>query len=125
MGAWSYAPAKRTELRRRSAWQRRAKADLLAHFPGARWLGDFADRPVRGGAALSTHAVGRAVDIAPRDVAQGDAIAAGVIAAWPTVQLILWNGRQWGGRSGPGWRPFRGKSGPHRDHLHIESRSTE
>lgn len=121
---WTYRKASAKEKRAASPWA--ASAFRLCHEvdPGGYSLGGFVDRPVRGGTALSAHAVGRAVDWHPSSRAAGDAVADAFIGRdAQDVQLILWNGRQWGGRSGGGWRRFSGASGPHRDHLHIESRS--
>lgn len=97
---------------------------ILARFPMLRSLGIYNPRNVRGGARLSLHAEGRAIDIgvSPRQRGIGDALAEALTLDTRTlgVQYIIWNRRQWTAiRAREGWRTYSGVS-PHTDHLHIE-----
>lgn len=105
-----------------SAWSRSLLDYLRAADPRGRDLGGYVRRPVRGGSAWSLHACGRARDWAPSDRARGDAIAGHLAdGQHGDIQLVIWQRQQWGGRAGPGWRPYDGAD-PHTGHLHIESR---
>lgn len=88
-------------------------------------LGCYNRRRIRGSrTAWSLHACGRAIDWRPSSHSRGRELADWI--AWfaePDVQLIIFDGRQWGGRQGPGWRDYHGAD-DHAGHLHIESRSS-
>lgn len=120
---WSYHPCRRAE-RGPSKKALHAQAVALALAPGSRSLGIFNPRRVRGAGALSVHACGRAVDIAPPSHEAGDRL--NHLLCWHyadelDLQLVIWNRQQWGGRRGPVTAPYYGIN-PHTDHLHIEVR---
>lgn len=94
---------------------------LLARYPGAKSAGIYNCRPVRGGSSLSLHGEGRAVDIRPVDKAQGDTIAAWLLAnaSALNVQEIIWYRRIWTARyPDAGWRDYNGVNA-HKDHVHV------
>lgn len=118
---WNYIPCS-GDATSESDWARSLLEYLHRADPGGRSLGGFVRRNVRGGTTRSVHACGRAVDWRPSSDARGHAIAGHLAdGQHGDVQLIIWQRQQWGGRSGPGWRPYTGEN-PHTDHLHIESR---
>lgn len=91
--------------------------------PGGKSLGTYAHRPVRGGSSPSVHQAGRAGDWQPSTRAAGDHLW-DLLTGFPDgggVQLVIWQRRQWGGKSGPVIKPYTG-SDPHTGHLHIETR---
>lgn len=103
---------------------------ILANYPNLGNLGIYNNRSVRGGASLSTHAEGRAIDIgtpsetAPTETARatGSVLADLLIrhhAALGVQQIIFDRGLWRNTRASIGWRPYAGKN-PHRGHLHIE-----
>lgn len=103
---------------------------VLANYPDLTSLGIYNNRPVRGGASLSTHAEGRAIDIgtpsetAPTETARatGRVLAALLIEhhAALGVQQIIFDRRLWRNtRASGGWSGYHGTN-PHRGHLHIE-----
>jgi len=104
-------------------WCQLALADLAALDPAGRSLGCYNPRRVRGRSGpWSLHACGRAVDWRSADRRRGWEVARWV--AWfghTDIQLIIFDGQQWGGRFNRGWVPFQGPD-PHYDHIHIESR---
>jgi len=70
----------------------------------------------------SVHREGRALDVFPRDDAEGWRLAH-TIAQYPAggdVDLILWKDYQWGGAHGAVWT-YTGRK-DHDTHLHIEVR---
>jgi len=89
--------------------------------PGGHSLGCFNPRRVAGSAhTWSVHACGRALDWRPSSRARGREVARWI--AWfghADIQLIIFDGEQWGGRFGRGWRPYTGAD-KHVDHIHIE-----
>jgi hypothetical protein len=93
---------------------------VLREFQGARSGGIYNYRNVRGGASLSLHAEGRAVDIFPQDKSQGDAIAAWAVknASCYQIQRVIWYRKIWDGYTQK-WREYTGEH-PHTDHVHIE-----
>lgn len=128
MGAWRYDPC-RTPGRGPTP-KARALLELLKELdPDGHSLGIFANRPVRGGSALSVHACGRALDWHPGEAEtgmhrNGDRLNHILIhehASEFDIQLVIWNRQQWGGRRGPFTAPYHGVN-PHTDHLHIEVR---
>lgn len=71
-----------------------------------------------GSVPNSDHPKGLAIDFMTRDKAQGDALAADLIAnasAWGITYVIWWR-RIW--RPGVGWKPYTGPV-PHTDHVHA------
>jgi len=90
--------------------------------PAGRSLGIFNPRPVSGSHSWSLHACGRALDWRPSSRAAGDQLAAWLTG--PTApddcQLVIWWGREFGGRTGKFWRPYHGADN-HHGHLHIET----
>lgn len=97
------------------------QAMVLARYPGTKSAGIYNCRPVRGGASLSLHGEGRAVDIRPVDKAQGDKIAAWLLANADSlnVQEIIWYRRIWTARyPSAGWRDYNGVNA-HTDHVHV------
>lgn len=119
---WSYRDCT-TPSEGPSAWCGQALKALRQLDPGGRSLGCYNVRRVAGAPhTWSLHACGRAIDWRPSDPARGQQLADWI--AWfsgDDVQLVLYAGRQWGGRHGPGWRPYHGAN-HHHNHLHIESR---
>src|SRR3712207_1395017 len=101
--------------------------DLLARFPQGHSLGIFNCRNVNGSSKLSLHSEGRALDFGLRQpdpataTPAGDDVFAFLVdhAASLGVQLVIWNRRCWSARTEK-TTPFKGKAGPHLDHLHIE-----
>lgn len=98
---------------------------VRASFPGIGDLGIYNCRPTRGGGSLSTHGEGRGWDAACNATtasgrALGDRLAAHLVSVAHLlgIQRIIWNRRQWDGKS-QAWRAYSGVS-PHTDHLHIE-----
>lgn len=122
MRAWSYVQC-RTPGTSATPWCKAARRVLEAWDPRGRSLGCFARRPVAGGGGYwSVHACGRAIDWAPSTREAGWRLWFRLIdSRSPDLQLVLWDGFQWGGRAGPFVVAFGGD--PHRDHLHIESRN--
>ena len=120
---WSYLPCSRPTTGP-TPWCREAIRVLAQLDPGGRSAGCYNRRRVRDSQdAWSLHACGRAVDWHPESRVRGRELADWI--AWfgaPDVQLIIYDGRQWGGTRGPVWHPYHG-SDPHVDHIHIESRS--
>lgn len=120
---WSYVECA-GPVKGPTEWCRQAAKALRELDPRYTPLGCFNPRRVAGSSRWSVHACGRAVD--------GHASSAGALATIlaacelsPDVQLVLIHGRQWGGRSGPGWRrntTDTSEYGP--TQFHIESRYT-
>jgi len=106
-----------------SPWCRAALQALQQLDPGGRNAGCYNRRRIRGSRTRwSVHACGRAVDWRPSSAVRGHELASWI--AWFSgrdVQLIIYAGRQWGGKDGPAWRPYAGAD-DHSGHLHIESR---
>jgi len=104
-------------------WCQLALADLRQLDPRGRGLGCYNPRRDHNAPRLwSLHACGRAVDWRPEDRSRGWEVARWI--AWfghADLQLIIFDGQQWGGRARLGWRPFHGRD-QHHDHIHIESR---
>ena len=99
---------------------------LVSTDPGGKSLGTYAHRPVRGGATPSVHQTGRAIDWQPSSHTAGYHLW-DVLRAYPEgadIDLIIWEHKQWGGRSGPVTQAYHGVD-PHTGHLHIETRSWE
>jgi hypothetical protein len=99
----------------------------VAYHPSFHGLGCYNDRTIRGQSLVpSLHRDGRAFDcgIVEGDevsIAAMDELCEKLIANHETlgVQQIIFDGRYW--RVGNSdWLPFKGSSGPHRDHAHIE-----
>lgn len=99
----------------------------LTEYPAAYNLGLYSCRPVRGGAAMSGHAEGRAGDTG-FPLVEGKANPAGhrlvqqlrPHAAELGVQAIIFDRRIWSAKSpGRAGRPYTGVH-PHRDHVHWE-----
>jgi len=102
---------------------------ILDMWPAAWSKGIFNPRVIRGTEnktppRWSIHAEGRAVDIGVSMQPAGEVIG-DEIADWLTVhaanlgiQYFIWNRQSWS--HSRGWTAFRGGSGAHRDHLHIE-----
>lgn len=91
--------------------------------PDGKSLGAYANRPVRGGVTPSVHRTGRALDWAFGSREAGDRIIGtltGRASPYKPLQLVIWQRRQWGGRRGPGWRPYGGTD-PHTGHAHFET----
>lgn len=87
-------------------------------------LGIYNCRNVRGGASLSDHAEGRAIDLAlnasdVEDLARGWAIcrALAAEASQLGVQLLVWARQSWNNQR-RAWQPYGG-SNPHTDHIHC------
>lgn len=120
---WTYEPCK-TPATSSSPWCAAALELLRSWDPEGRSLGCFARRPIRGSTAgWSVHACGRAVDWRPSTREAGWRLWFRLIDAGAAdLQLVLWDGFQWGGRVGPIVRRIVGAD-PHADHLHIESRN--
>lgn len=93
---------------------------MMKAFPGSIDMGTYNFRPIRGARTLSVHAEGRAWDMGPTGVAQGDSAAAYLTGAYEQlgVQRIIWNRRIWDSQR-VAWRSYGGIN-PHTDHLHIE-----
>lgn len=120
---WTYVPAT-TCVGRESPKIAGIRHWIATQDPGGKSLGTYACRDVRGGSGLSVHAAGRALDWQPSSRARGDWLA-DCLSGYPEggdIQLVIWQRRQWGGRRGPGWRPYTGAD-PHTGHLHIETRA--
>lgn len=88
-------------------------------------MGIYNCRPVRGGASLSVHACGRALDwgmpmVSGRGSPAGHALVRRFGAAGRRLgfQAIIYDRRIWSARS-PAGRHYGGVA-PHYDHLHIE-----
>ncbi|MBU3720555.1 MAG: hypothetical protein FGM22_07315 [Burkholderiaceae bacterium] len=92
---------------------------ILDKFSGTRSMGIYNCRSVRGADNASVHSEGRAMDIGPKDAAQGDEIAAWAVSNSNTYQIqrVIWNRRIWDANGA--WREYKGQN-PHTDHLHIE-----
>lgn len=63
-----------------------------------------------------------AADFMNSDVAKGDSLAAYAKANAKRlgIQYIIWNTKIWNiQRDSEGWRPYRGTTNPHKDHIHI------
>lgn len=120
---WSYVPCT-APAGSSSTWCASVLEYLRRADPGGRSLGCYARRRVRGAQnTWSVHACGRAIDWRPSSKRVGDALAGHLTdGQHGDVQLVIWNRQQWGGSTGPGWRPYDGAD-PHTSHLHIESRS--
>ncbi|MEM9610935.1 MAG: SH3 domain-containing protein [Actinomycetota bacterium] len=101
-------------------------AYTLSRWPYARSMGIYNVRNTRGGASLSHHAEGRALDIGiPQpgrgraDAPKGDRIveALGRHGRRLGIDHLIWNRRIWSTRS-PGGRNYTGTN-PHHDHIHL------
>lgn len=100
---------------------------VLASVDGARSLGIYSCRPVRGGGTRSIHSEGRALDIAmPMVGGKGSPEGMALVELLRTnagrlgIQCIIYNRRIWSARSpGKRGRRYRGVH-PHYDHLHVE-----
>lgn len=123
---WTYAPCS-SPTSGPTEWCRAATSWLTTHDPAGRSLGCFARRTVRGGSSSwSLHACGRAVDWRPSNREAGWRLWFRMVDSGSAdLQLILWDGYQWGGRKGPVVQPIPSGADQHRDHLHIESRNAE
>lgn len=99
----------------------------LDEFPDATNGGIFNCRAVRGGSALSLHAVGRAGDVMfPLVDGRPNPAGARLVARLRPrakdlgIQAMIWNRRIWSAKSpGPEGRTYSGVN-PHRDHVHFE-----
>lgn len=98
-------------------------------WPAATGLGIYNNRLVRGSrTSLSVHAEGRALDIGfpvihPDGHPEGNELADLLVEHHLDlgVQQVIWAGRIWSNyRAQDGWRSFRGSSGSHHDHIHLE-----
>lgn len=74
-------------------------------------------------AGKSDHPTGLALDFMTRNRAQGDALAADVIAnaAGYGVKYVIWWRRIW--QNGQ-WKDYHGTSNPHIDHVHVSFNAT-
>lgn len=100
-----------------------ALGKALANFWGGSF-GGYACRPnTADESQMSVHGTGRALDFFPQSRAEGDAIAAFLVAHHEElgIQLVIWWRRDW--QCGDGWTPYGGPV-PHTDHLHIEQDAT-
>lgn len=98
---------------------------VLDTTPGARSLGIYSCRAVRGGGTRSIHSEGRALDVGMpmsggRGSKAGHALVRALIpvASKLGVQAIIYDRKIWSARS-PKGRAYNGVN-PHYDHLHIE-----
>lgn len=107
---------------------------VLFMFAGSlRSGGIVSDRRVRGGTAISTHAVGRGVDWmtqagtgprlgrTPREVGDELAFRLVLAAEWIGVQEVIWYRRRWTKKTG--WRRYYGIN-QHLDHVHASQTPT-
>lgn len=97
----------------------------LANYPPGTNLGIYNPRNVRGGAALSLHAEGRAIDVGyptmrPDGYPMGQLLAAHMAQhhAELGVQCVIFARRIWS-NTRPAWRLYNGAA-DHYDHVHIE-----
>ena len=100
-----------------------ALAKLIAmKFPGCR-IGRIYDcTKVAGSKTLSHHAYGRAVDIFPKNLAQGDEIMKWCIrkTLQHDITVVIWNRKIWSTLQ-PFMRRYPGVH-PHTDHVHISQK---
>lgn len=100
---------------------------LTETVPGAKSMGIYNCRPVRGGSARSVHSEGRALDVGmPMDGGHGSAAGHTLVQLLRPVadklgiQAIIYDRKIWSAKSpGPDGRPYTGAN-PHYDHLHVE-----
>lgn len=76
-----------------------------------------------GSVPNSDHPKGLALDFMTRNKAQGDALAADVIANYKqwSVKYVIWWRREWS--PGDGWDSYSGPSA-HTDHVHVSFHAT-
>lgn len=98
---------------------------VLANTAGARSLGIYNCRTVRGGSTTSTHGEGRALDIAmPMSSGRGSPAGRRLVAllakdaAKLGIQALIYDRTIWSAKS-PSGRRYTGVH-PHYDHVHVE-----
>lgn len=97
---------------------------LGAYGPlGARNLGIYNCRSVRGGSTTSLHGEGRACDFGfPLRDPDGNVLAEALRlnSGELGIQCVIYERRIWSAKyAHSGWRPYKGAN-PHDDHLHVE-----
>lgn len=106
--------------------------DRLDHKPPEPVWGrrGYNPRYVAGTRSWSAHAGGRALDIRVNAFIESEREYGDWVVKWLSdnheivgTQMIIWNGRVWGGTAGPVWRTFTG-SNKHTDHVHFEINPT-
>jgi len=97
-----------------------ALMNVMVEDYGARNLGIYNYRQVRGGGSLSLHAEGRAPDLGYTNKAKGDAALALLLRHKEALglQMAIWWRRIYSAKA-PNGAAYQGVS-PHTDHIHAE-----
>lgn len=88
-------------------------------FPGAKSLGIYAPRAIRGSDSLSLHAEGRAVDVAHSNVEAIADYAYQNRVLHQVQEIILYKQRRIWTANKDGWRTFSGYGAGSLTHVHI------